>query len=80
MDARLNEIEQALDSINNAIATNHEEPQNLTANQDDEYFEKWVKELKSFWVTERKLTQLKGEVCNICLQGFKINQRMISLK
>ena len=79
MHERFNENEQALNSIGDALTINHERLKNFTPDIYDWYFERWVRKLKSSWITKNEWTQLKDNECNICFEKFQINQRIISL-
>ena len=79
MHDRFNRNEQALIRINDTLPLDQKRLQLFTADVYDWYFERWIRKLNSFMITENKWTLPECEGCNICFENFQINQRIISL-
>lgn len=80
MDSRLDDIERALDEINTAV-------QNIDESVEDRNLKIFNNCLNnptgerfiSRWITEKANKNKKDDVCNICLDVYKINDRTVSL-
>ena len=80
MDSRLADIERALDEINTAINSNEA----TITNTNEKIFKKWINKksklkFESRWITEKQKEIKKDDICNICLENYKINERTIFL-